>query len=187
MAFKSTATRYGTVAVVIHWASVVLILALVMMGFRADSLTDSAAKADILALHVPLGLAVLVLTLIRIAWWILGDQKPTPLPMPRWQDRAARWIHTLFYVVILGMAASGLATVALSGAGPVIFGEVSGALPDFHAYPPRAAHGFGAMVLIGLFVLHAGAALHHHLIKRDGLLKRMWFGAPASSEGETNE
>lgn len=187
MALKSSETHYGAVAVTLHWLSALLILALIVLGIRADGMVDSAAKAEVLSLHVPLGLAVLVLTLLRLMWWILADDKPGSLQMPRWQDRAARTIHALFYIVILGTAASGLATVALSGAAPVIFGDVSRDLPDFHDFAPRAAHGFGAMVLIGLFVMHAGAALHHQFIKRDGLLNRMWFGGARPTEGESHE
>ncbi|WP_156943326.1 cytochrome b/b6 domain-containing protein [Ensifer sp. WSM1721] len=38
-------------------------------------------------------------------------------------------------------------------------------------------HGFGANLLIGLLAFHAGAALYHHFIRRDGLLRRMWYGS----------
>ena len=96
--------------------------------------------------------------------------------MPRWQDRAARAVHVLFYVVILGMTASGIGMLALSGAAAVIFDGGGAALPNFHDYPPRVPHGLGARLLLALFVVHAGAALHHHFILRDGLLARMWFG-----------
>ncbi len=65
---KSTSTRYGTVAVTIHWISALLILALLGSGFRAAGLADSAAKASLLSVHVPLGIRILVLTLARLAW-----------------------------------------------------------------------------------------------------------------------
>ena len=84
-------------------------------------------------------------------------------------------MHVLFYVVILGMTASGIGTLVLSGAGPILFGGAAQPLPDFWNYPPRAPHGIAARLLIVLFVLHAGAALYHHVFKRDGLLRRMWF------------
>ena len=176
MSIKSTELRYGFVAILLHWTTAVLILVLILSGFRADGMTDSVAKAGVLSLHVPLGISVFLLTLLRLVWWRVADRKPAPLPMPRWQDRSAHAIHVLFYVVILGMGASGMAMLALSGAAPILFGESSVALPDFHDFGPRAPHGLGAMVLVAMFVLHAGAALYHQLVKRDGLLSRMWFG-----------
>ena len=63
--------------------------------------------------------------------------------------------------------------IALSGAAPIIFGGRALLLPNFHDFGSRAPHGFGARLMLALFVLHADAALHHHFIKRDRLLVRM--------------
>lgn len=95
--------------------------------------------------------------------------------MPKWQDRASRAVHGLFYVIILGMAASGIGMMILSGAGPIIFGGQPDTLPDFWNYAPRAPHGIGATVMLGLFAAHAGAALYHQFIVKDNPLRRMWF------------
>lgn len=131
--------------------------------------------AAILKLHIPIAAAVLTWTIWRIVWWWRFDRKPEPVAgSPHWQERAARGVHVLFYIVILGMIASGIGMFALSGAGPVIFGG-EGALPDFWKYPPRVPHGIGARLLLALLAFHAGAALYHHFGHRDGLLQRMWF------------
>jgi len=49
-------------------------------------------------------------------------------------------------------------------------------LPDLNDFAPRVPHGIGARLLVALLVLHAGAALYHQIIRKDGLLSRMWFG-----------
>lgn len=176
MALKSTTDRYGAMAVSIHWVSAVLILILIGSGFRAASTVDLAAKAAILRVHVPIAVGVLALTFFRIVWWWRFDHKPDPVAgSPHWQERTARAVHVLFYVVILGMVASGAGMIALSGAAPIIFGGESALLPDFWKYPPRVPHAIGARLLLALLVLHAGAALYHHFVRRDGLLWRMWF------------
>ena len=175
---KSRADRYGTVAVSIHWLSAILILALLGSGFRAANAMDAAVKADLLRFHIPVAIVVLLLTAFRIAWWWRFDLRPLPAQgSPAWQERIARFVHVAFYIVILGMAASGIGMMALSGAGPVIFGQSNVTLPNFTDYPPRAPHGFGAFALVALLVFHAGAALYHQFIRRDGLLRRMWYGA----------
>lgn len=175
MPLRSTETRYGAVAVTLHWISALLILALLALGFQAED-AEGVAKAEILALHVPLGLLVVALTLLRIVWWWLADHNPPTVPMPGWQELSAKAIHILFYIVILGMGASGIGMLLLSGAMPIIFGDSQGVLPNFHDFLPRTPHGLGAMALVVLFVLHAGAALYHQFAKRDGLLNRVWFG-----------
>lgn len=175
MHLHSSSSRYGVVAVTLHWLSAILILILIASGFRATGMEDAVAKAGVLKLHVSLGALILLLSLVRVGWWLLADKKPASISMPAWQDRASRAVHFLFYVVIFGMAASGIGMIVLSGAGPLIFsGDVS-ALPDFREYPPRIPHGIGARAILALFVVHVGAALYHHVFKKDGLLKRMWY------------
>jgi len=177
MAVKSTEDRYGTVAIAIHWVAAALIVALLITGFRVSGAADPAAKAAFLRFHAAMGAAILVLTLARIAWWWFADRKPLPVAgQPPLLKRAATAVHVLFYVVIIGLAASGIGMMVLSGAGPVVFGGASGAMPDFWNYPPRVPHGIGVRVLIALLILHVGGALYHHFIRRDRLLARMGLG-----------
>lgn len=177
MALKSTTDRYGSVAITIHWLSAILILILLASGFRAAGTLDPGVKAALLSVHVSAAVVLLCLTVLRIAWWWGFDRKPRPVAgVPSCQKRAARAVHGLFYVVILGMIASGIGMLALSGAVGAIFAGRGVELPDFWQYPPRLPHGVGARLLIGLLVLHTAAALYHHFGRRDGLLRRMWFG-----------
>ncbi len=177
MSWKSGPQRYGAVAIAIHWLTAGVILALLTTGFNAEDMADDAEKAAVLRIHVVLGLSVLAVTLLRLAWWGLADRRPADPPsMPRPQAMAARIVHGLFYVVILVMAASGIATIALSGAGTVLFGGSAAALPDFGEFAPRGLHGIGASLLLLLLAAHVGAALYHQFVRRDRLLARMGLG-----------
>jgi cytochrome b561 len=186
---KSTSDQYGTMAVLIHWVSAVLILILIVSGFRAAGTVNPAAKVVLLRGHVPIAIGVFALTLLRIVWWFGFDRKPDPVAgAPRWQERTARMAHFLFYVVILGMIASGIGMMSLSGAAPLIFGGESALLPDFWKYPPRLPHAIGARLLLALLVLHVGAAVYHHFVRHDGLLWRMWLSRqPAERSVEKAE
>ena len=55
--WKSTASRYGSVAIAIHWLSALLIVALLTSGFLAANAADVKAKADVLSIHGPLGIS----------------------------------------------------------------------------------------------------------------------------------
>ena len=175
MALQSTSDRYGTIAVSIHWLTAVLILIALGSGFSAADAVDTGNKAQLLRVHLSTAIAVFALTLFRVLWWWALDKKPDPAPgSPFWQERSARIVHFLFYIVTFGMVASGMGMVLLSGAGPVVFGQ-AGALPDFWTYAPRTPHGIGARLLLALLVFHTGAALYHHVFRQDGLVSRMWF------------
>lgn len=172
---KSSPDRYGTVAVWIHWLSAVLILLLLITGFRAADAPDAQAKAALLRVHIPTAITVLLLTAFRILWWWRIDHKPAPLAsMPPWQAGLSRGVHVNLLVIVLGMVASGIGMMILSGAGPAVFGAPGAVMPDFHEVLPRRPHGLGARLMIALLAIHAGAALYHHFVRRDETLKRMW-------------
>ncbi|MGD9923826.1 MAG: cytochrome b [Pseudorhodoplanes sp.] len=177
MALKSTQDRFGTVAITIHWLAAALIVALLISGFRVSGAADPAAKAAFLRFHAVMGIAILALTLGRIAWWWFADRKPLPVAgQPPLLRRAASAVHLVFYILIVGLAASGIGMMIVSGAGPIVFGGASGALPDFWTVPPRIPHGIGVRVLIALLILHVAGALYHHFIRGDRLLARMGVG-----------
>lgn len=177
MRARSSPARYGAVAISIHWITAAMIVLLFATGLTAAGQADAAAKLALLRVHIPLGIGVLLLTLLRLAWWAVADRErpASPADQPAWQKAAARTVHVLLYAVVLATAASGIATVALSGALPAIFG--SAALPDFTTVLPRAAHGVLPRVLLALLVLHTGAALYHQFIRRDHIMARMGIGS----------
>jgi len=176
---KSATDRYGSTAITIHWLSAVLIFVAIGSGLKAGNALDPQAKLEFLRVHVPTAIIVLLLTVARIVWWWRFDRKPRPMKdLPPWQAGLARAVHLLLYIVILGMVASGIGMMLLSGAGPIILGASATPLPDFNDFLPRVPHGLGAKLLIALLAAHIVAALYHHFIRRDGVLRRMWYGRP---------
>lgn len=174
MGLKSTSEKYGAVAIAIHWVTALAIVGLLVSGTVAAGAPE-ATKRLILPIHAVMGSLVLLLTLMRLAWWGWGDRRPSPVPgQPRWQEWAARLVHGLLYLSVLVLGISGIATIVMSGAIPALLGQ--GPLPDFLAYPPRIAHGLASKLMIALFAAHVGAALFHQFIRRDRLLGRMGIG-----------
>jgi cytochrome b561 len=172
---KSTPTRYGSVAIAIHWSSAVAVILTFVAGFVVANVASPAQQPMILAAHIALGLIVFALTLLRIVWWAVADKHPAPpIDQPQWQRTTASVVHGALYVLLILMATSGITAVILSGAIPAI---ASGApLPDFSELIPRVAHGVMSKILLALFVLHVGAAIYHQAIKKDHLMARMGVG-----------
>lgn len=173
MQWKSDADRYGAVAVAMHWITAAALAGLLVSGFQMSG-ADPSIRSGLLRFHAFMGVCVLALTLLRIAWWRFVDRKPAAgSGTPSWQAKVAWLVHRLFYAAILAMAASGIAMVMLSGAvEPLLAG---GQLPDFTRYTPRSVHGVGAWLLLALVACHVGATLHHQFVMRDRPLARMGF------------
>ncbi|MGQ0385297.1 MAG: cytochrome b [Gammaproteobacteria bacterium] len=176
MPLRNTPERYGSVAQALHWVVVLLLIGQVTVGMIAHEMPDGFDKLVLLARHKSVGITILALAALRLAWRLI-DRPPPPPPMPRWQRLAARSTHAAFYVLLFAMPLTGWAMSSASNYPVSWFGLVQ--LPDFVA-PDRElkhlmedVHETLAKALIALAVLHAAAALKHQFVDRDGLLWRM--------------
>lgn len=177
MQLKNDESRYGVVAQFFHWAIVVLIIVQFFLANRADDLPLGAAKVAVLARHKSFGITILGLVLLRLIWRWLNTVPPEPLTMPRWQRIAARVSHIGLYALLVITPIVGWLMSSARNFPVSWFGLVT--LPDFIA-PNRAAydalhetHEFLAMTLFWLALLHMAAALKHHFVDRDNVLRRM--------------
>ncbi len=169
--------RYHPVHVAIHWLMALLVLTIlgtakfVLPGIS----TDDPQKAMMLQIHAYTGGAVAVLLIARL---ILRFTVKRPAPADAgnaFLNFLAKAVHALFYVLLIGMAVSGLGMYQLANL-PAVFGGAQPYPSNFFDFPPRMGHGFLSSLLLALVALHFGAAMYHQFVKKDGLLARMWFG-----------
>jgi cytochrome b561 len=178
MPLRSNPTRYGAVAIAIHWITAIAIAGMLASGLAAANMADEAARVTLLRGHAFMGLAVGVLTLLRIIWWLAFDRRPADAAgLSRGRALASHIVHYGLYAVILVMVSSGIATLILSGGGAQLVGAAPLPLPDFTLAPPFTVHGMLARVLVVLLIGHIGAALWHQFVRRDRLLARMGLGS----------
>lgn len=169
--------RYPAPRRLVHWISAALVLSALAVGLSmVDSL--SPARHVALQMHKLTGLLVLALTALRVGVWLFTRSPPLPPDMPAWQRAVASASHGALYVLLLAVPACGLAMQWAAG-NPVTLpgGAVLPSLiqPNLATYGLlRNAHGVLAMTLLAVVVLHVAGALHHALVRRDGLLRRMW-------------
>ena len=178
MVGRSAPHAYDVPTIVLHWALAAAIPVALVLGFLAAHAPDSRQAASLLRAHVPLGIAILLLSIAR-AVWRYRRTPPAPLAgQPDWQIGVARGSHALLYIMPMVLGASGIALLALSGAAPVLFQRAGRELPVFTHFPAMTVHALSAFVLIGLLGLHVAAVIYHQVFRRDRLLSRMGLGSP---------
>lgn len=180
MPLRNTETRWGGIAQFFHWLIALLIIAQGAIGLTMVELGMTPAKVKVFALHKSIGLTILALGLLRLAWR-LGQRAPLDPPMPHWQRNAAKLSHFLLYVLILALPLSGwlfnsAANFPLEWFGLVHVPSLTHGLdPVLKAWALRA-HVVLFWLLAGLVVVHVAAALWHHFVHRDNVLLRMLPG-----------
>jgi len=167
---------YSSIAIVLHWLMAIALLAQLALGWWMLGLPKSPAglRAGWFNLHKSIGLCILLLGAMRIAW-NLRHRVAMPTALPRWQQNAARVTHVLLLVCMMTLPLTGLLGSLLTQYPVRFFGVV---LPLWHHDWPAAkelmsqVHKTLVFALMALVALHVGAALWHWL-RRDGVSGRM--------------
>lgn len=176
--------RYTSVAMVLHWVLAIAILTAFGVGLYVSGLPFSPRKLQLINWHKWAGVTILVLSLARLLWRL--SHRPPALPpvvqrsMPGWQMAAYHAVHHAMYLLFFIVPLAGWAYSSAKGFPVVWFGVLP--LPDLVARDEalakvlRQVHELSAFGLVGLVLLHVAAALKHHFVDRDGLLRRMLPG-----------
>ncbi|WP_336958601.1 cytochrome b [Sphingobium aquiterrae] len=168
--------RYSTVARWLHWIIGILVILNIVGGLGHDAM--EGLPIPIMPLHKAAGITVLFLTLVRIGWRFTHRAPTLPAEMPLWEKGAAHATHAIFYILLLLVPLTGWIMVS-AGTRPLDwFGLFP--IPKFAVTKGDAIVGLSGEgheilgIAFGvLAVLHIAAALRHHFILKDGVLRRM--------------
>lgn len=177
MSWKNTASRYGSLAIGLHWLMLLLIGAVyATIELRGMFPKGSDPREAMKMWHFMLGLSVLLLTLLRIANRFSAPTPAIEPPLKPLQDKIAKLMHLALYGLMLGMPLVGWLILSAAGKPIPFFGlelpaliGANKSLADQLKEVHEAAGSFG-YVLIGA---HAAAALFHHHVQHDNTLLRM--------------
>lgn len=176
MKLSSDARRWGGIAKSFHWIVALAILGNGVFGLGMDLAANPMQKINWLALHKSIGLTVLALMLLRLAWRGV-DGRPREEPAPRWQMLAARATHGLLYLLALAIPVSGWWFNSVSGKPLQWFKLFNlpgiGAKDDTLRHFAHAVHEYLFWLIVLVLVAHVGAALKHHVFDGDNVLRRM--------------
>ncbi len=160
-----------------HWLIVAMVSAEFAIGWLMPEIRRSTSPAELVSFHMSFGILILGVMLIRLILRFFHTA-PSPEPgMPWWQELAANWIHILLYASVIALPLTGWLLASAHGWALNIFGYFS--VPALVSASTRmeqladSAHVATAAIVAILIGLHVLAALYHHYILRDGVLRRM--------------
>jgi cytochrome b561 len=191
MSLRSNNRQWGSVAKFFHWIIALGLLGNGIWGLLMTDMSPSMSKINIYALHKSIGLTVLALLALRVAWR-LYDRAPPDEPAPRWQRLAAHATHVLLYLFILALPLSGWMFNSLHGY-PLQWFKLFNlpalvAKNDELAHTVRNVHEYLFYLLLLVLIGHVGAALKHHVFDQDNVLRRMLpFGRVRSGKTTSGE
>lgn len=177
--------RFSALAIVLHWTIAGLIAFNIYLGLKFDGL-PILQKFQALQLHKSVGITVLVLSVLRLAWRLIHKPPGYPEGMKPWEKAVASATHWGFYGLMLGLPLVGwfLVSVSVIRIPTLLYKTIpfphmpgtegltreSRQVLEFYA---ANTHETLAFITVALIVLHVGAALKHQFVTKDGVLYRM--------------
>ncbi|QRX82090.1 cytochrome b [Glaciimonas sp. PAMC28666] len=171
---KPRADSFSLPSRLLHWLMAPLLLAMLLIGVGMIS-TVSHWRLWLIGIHKPLGLALLVLVVLRLLLRLLGHSPKLPSSMPAWQRHVATLSHWLLYgamfaMPLLGWGMLSAAGYPLPGIGAFHLPSIAPQNVTLYAWL-RYAHGVCGQAFFALIVFHIAAGLLHALVLKDGVFK----------------
>lgn len=173
----NTHQRYGSVSQFFHWTIFFLMALMIICGFVMEDLPKSW-QAMVYLCHKSTGLLILGLVVARLLWRWANKTPTLPNAMPGILKAGARIIHALLYLVLFALPLSGWIMSTAAGRIPTFYGLITIPFPGIEPNKQLAenaldAHEILVFIFLSLLVLHVLAALKHHFIDHDDILRRM--------------
>lgn len=168
---------WGSISKLLHWLIVALLLTQYTLGWIGSGLPIGMEKLVILSRHKSFGILILALAVLRVIWRLLNPTPALPAHMPALQQRLARATHIVLYGCLFALPLSGWIMSSARNFSVSFFNLFQ--LPDLVGpgdslyVVSRSVHVGLTWLLLAAVLLHVAAALKHHFIDRDMVLRRM--------------
>jgi cytochrome b561 len=176
-------TRYGAVAQAFHWLIAALIFIMLALGYYMEDLPLGTRKLELYGIHKSIGITIAMLAALRLLWRLFNPPPPLPVSTRSWERTAAGIVHALLYLMLFVQPLVGFLQSNAANFPVVLWG--------FAMLPPLigpdeplsetliAVHSIGGNLLAILVIIHVAAALRHHFVLKDDVLRRMLPGPAA--------
>lgn len=174
------AERYGPVAQTLHWVIAIMIFIMFGLGYYMEDLPLGQQKLELYNLHKSLGLTIFALAVVRLLWRLTHPAPPLPDHIPGWEKKTAHATHWTIYGLILVQPVIGFLQSNAANFPVVVWGVLP--LPAIIGADEELGedlaglHAIVANVLAVLVLVHIAAALRHHFLIKDDVLRRMLPG-----------
>ncbi len=174
---KNSRDQYGIIAILLHWMMAIIMIGLLALGLYMTRLPVSLEKLKLFGWHKSYGMLVLCLAFLRLGWRLVNLVPDLPSAIPVWQKFAARTVHFAFYIFMFAMPITGWLVTSAAGLPVSFFGWVT--LPNLISPDEHLRivfsniHQWLGYALIATICAHVGAALKHHFINKDDVMRRM--------------
>ncbi len=169
---------YSSAARIFHWLSVFLVGGAWILGLIREDLPKGQPRHTADFIHISAGEVILGLLLLRLLWRFVSPPPPDEAsPLGAWVNVSAKLVHLALYAMLLAVPLVGIVMLFAGGGALPLFGVGEIASPWLRdrefKHTMKEIHEVLAHGLIALATLHAGAALVHHFVFRDRVLRRM--------------
>jgi cytochrome b561 len=182
--------QFALLSRILHWLMAAMLLTMLFIGVAMVASVGDYHK--LVALHRPLGIAILILAVVRVINRMFTTLPPFPPTMSPWERRVAtateRWLYALMFALpLVGWAMLSAGHLPIVMFGPVHLPAILPANPTLYAIL-RKTHTILAYLLFLTFLAHLSVVLFHTLVIRDGLLNRMvpWTTRSPNTNTEAN-
>ncbi|HEX7917280.1 cytochrome b [Rudaea sp.] len=188
MPLKSDSQHWGSLAKTFHWLVVLLILVQGVLGLYMVGLPKRPSSFWYYNLHKSIGMTVLALAVLRLAWRSFDARPSEPASTRHWQALGARAGHALLYILLFAVPLSGWWFDSVAKLRPLFFfglfeiPSIAAANEDLKPLA-RETHEWLFWLLVAVALGHAAMAFVHQFVNKDGTLSRMLPGrrAPVAS------
>jgi len=111
--------HFNLLARVLHWSMALMIIAMLFVG--VTMVASLHLRPMLIDLHRPLGIAILLLVVLRLYNRLRHRPPPLPADLPAWQVLAAKASHWMLYALMLAMPLIGWAMLSAGGY-PIVLG-----------------------------------------------------------------
>jgi cytochrome b561 len=177
---RAPVQAYTVTARTLHWITAVLVLIMIPLGIVIANEWGGPAQEWLYNLHKSIGPVVLLLVVIRLVYRLTHPPAPLPADIPAIQQLAAHATHWALYLLLIVQPLIGWIATSAYPAPLPMFGlfNLPPIWPDNRALSEQlfVVHRWLGIALAVVVTMHIGAALFHHVVRRDRVLMRMLTG-----------
>jgi cytochrome b561 len=167
--------KYDPFARLLHWLVVLLLVAQYVVAWTMPGIHRGTQPVGLIVVHLDLGAFIIAVMIVRVVWRIVRKEPEVVDGTPLTRG-IAYLTHGLLYLLLIVQPVMGWANASSRGWQVTLFGvNLPPLVPTGSAlgHTLGDAHRLLAWAMLVLIGLHVAAALYHHFLLRDRVLRRM--------------